>query len=177
VFLAEISGQLNSAGQYLLARRQNEPGNSVSGLVAGNTSFNLGLLPKRCMQRNSPRVRAGLHLQDDTYITFQNLDQNSRVASKLSATQVVERLSELVSSFGPMPFLPIRMEFVAPPPDDFLRLVEANPTGRIPFERELYGQRVPLAGFIDQAIVNLGTREATNWSLICSPSVDLGRLT
>lgn len=174
IFLAELSGQINAAGQWLLARRQNDPGNSVTGLVAEETAFNLGLLPKRNLFRNGPRIRTGLHLQESSMLTFQSIEQNSKVTTRLSALGVlVEALSEQISRFGAPPFLPIFMEFTAPIPRDFMARMRDKPYGRIPF---LDRRGNALAGFAHEIVVKPGTKEASNWKLLCSPSVDLSKL-
>lgn len=175
IFLAELSGTVNSAGQWLLSRRHAEPGGSVSGLIAGETAFNLGLLPKRNLLRNGPRVRLAAHQMDSTSLTFQSIDQNAEVTSKLGASSalVVEKLSEIMKAFADLPFLPIDLEFRAPVPRDWLRVASATPYGVVPFDLIRHGRKIRVEAFINESIVKTGNREATVWKMLPTADTDL----
>jgi hypothetical protein len=172
-FIAEVSGIINSNGEYLLARQQNSLGNSMTGMLAGATAYNLSLTPKRNLLRNAPLIHTALHLLDNTILSFQTADQNAQMQSKIDATGlVIEKASIPVSVLDAPLFLPIIFQFETAVPTNISTLIEANPYGKIQFSYNGH----TYTGFI----LEVGIRPADNavytWKLLASPTTDLSKL-
>jgi hypothetical protein len=177
ILVVEVNGQ-NASGQYLLYRPQNMLGNSVTGLVAGDTAFNLTLLPKYNLLRNGPRNHTALHLMDNTSLKFQSADQNTEVQTKITGSTIVEKSDVPVSSMPAPLFLPIIFQFETPVPPEFHALINNNPYGRINFRvrHPLTNELLTFGGFIDEVNIKPADRSVCQWKLLAAPDTDLDKL-
>lgn len=157
---------------YGLRRLQNNSGNSVSGLIAGDRAFNLSLTPKRNLIRNGALIHSALHQQDSKTIKFQTTDKNPSLVSNLGSGAIKESDDVLVSSLAAPLFLPMIFQFETDVPGDLSALITANPYGKIGFSyrgSQYYG-----------FILEVGIRPADNavctWKLLATPSNDLSKL-
>lgn len=184
VFLFEVNdnpSQLTYRGVtlasfYTLARRQNDPGNNLTGMLFPASAYNAAMSPKRNLLRNGSIIRASLYQQEGQKITFQTNNKNADVASNLGSGLIVERQDIPVESLPAPLYLPILFTFTAPAPRNFPDLINAVPYGRVNFSVMVRGIAVQFGGFIDQVRLKPGNNEAAEWSLIACPDVDLSQL-
>lgn len=165
-----------SVTYHTLARRQNDLGNSATGLLFPSSAYNLSMTQKRCFLRNSPLIRASLWQQDDQVVKFQTSLKNGDVVSNLGSGQIVERGNVRVDSLGEPLYLPKLFEFNARAPKNFPDLMAANPYGRINFSVRIRGSLVQCGGFVDEVNIKPGSNDVAEWSLIVCPDVDLAKL-
>jgi hypothetical protein len=177
VLIVEVSDTVDGSGRNLLHRPQNDSGNSVTGIEAGDTAFNLTLMPEYNLRRNGPILHTGTHLMDNTDLHFQSAQQNDKVISKLHALlpTVTANASIPVSSLDAPLFLPIPFEFDTAVPSDFKDAVENNPYGRVQFIviHPKTDKRIALAGFIDEVMIKPGNNGVCSWKLFAAPDTDL----
>lgn len=178
VMIVEVSGSVDSSGRQLLYRPQNT--NFLSGILAGDTAFNLTLMPEYNLRRNGALLHTGVHLMDGTNLTFQQADQNKSVVSKLEpGLPTVTASANIPISSLPAPlFLPIPFEFDTPVPVDFKNRIEANPYGRINFliRNPRTGRIVSLGGFADDVNIKPGRNMVCQWKLWACPDTNLADL-
>lgn len=164
VFALEIDAT-PSSGVYQLKRW----GGGMTGLIAPETAYNLGLSPKRCLYRNLQYIYSLLPNQTDGKITYQTSDKNNALRSTLPfpvGVTIDEDADVTIATDILRPtetlFKPKYLEFDCIPPKNLLTLITANPYGVIEVEHN--GKTYK--GFIVEIGMKPETRDVYKWKLL-----------
>lgn len=119
-----------SGGQFILNRPVFD---SISGILAGDSAFNILLSPKRCLIEHGCYIRVGTDKNEMAYLTYQSTDKNSSLVTVMGAITITESADYLIGALdGPL-FLPHLFQFNCKTPYNIVNLIEMNPNGVISF--------------------------------------------
>lgn len=175
-YLLDISEAVNpSNGAFLLNRPQNLPGNSISGVISGNTSYNIPFSPARNLRRNGGRAHMAAHLRDGGKITFLTSDKNKTLVSNLGSGTIAESADVNVSDLLPPTVLPILIKFQKSM-FGLNELMMNYPKGYFGFNITNGGVRHPFKAYIDDVGVRPAKLDVYQFSLFLHRDTDLDLL-
>ena len=176
VFLIESRQTINVGGGYELARLQNLPGNSATGILQPATAYNLSLSPKRNLFRNAPMISTAMHLVSGS-LTFQTADKNQNLISQLGSGIVIESSDVFIGALDAPLFLPIYFTFETQVPINMPELIAATPYGRINLKwRNRKQELISLGGFITEVGIKPADNSIYTYKLLAAPDTDLSKL-
>jgi hypothetical protein len=106
---------------------------SITGLLAGDTAFNVLLSPKRCLIKHGCYLRVGLDKLEDQYLVYQTQDKNPSLVTVQNGVTITENGDYLISALDSPLFLPQMFQYNCQTPYNIVDLIEADPNGIISF--------------------------------------------
>jgi hypothetical protein len=106
---------------------------SLSGVIAGSSVYNVLLSPKRCLLEAGNYLRAGLDKQETNYLKFQTTEKNAELVTTLDGVTITEKSDVPISSLNTQLFLPILFELDAEVPTNIVNLIDSDPYGLVKF--------------------------------------------
>lgn len=157
-------------GQTYYRPLRNEELISITGIDAGIKYYNWRLTPKQCLLRGAPYLASVFNSQTTLHFTSAPKNVNL-ITVDISGLRVAERDSVLISSLGTPAFQPRYFKFNCKLANDALNQLNIMYT-TVKFTA--FG--IPLSGFISDVSCDVGQNSQRDFTLLCSPSVDLTTL-
>lgn len=142
---------------------------SFTGLIHWQTSFNTEWTPKKNLLRAGAYLHSILDYQDDEKIKFTSADKNSDISTTLDGVTVTEKEDIQIGSLAPKLFRPYYLTFTTQVPVNLLKIIEANPYGKVKFT---WNKQV-WYGFLWEGGIKPATNDKQTWKLISAPENDL----
>lgn len=179
ILLCEVKALPDANGRLLPRRHQLEPGGYLQNLEAGDTAYNLALLPEYNLRRKSALLHGTMHLLTEP-LKFQRADQNKAVISTLGTAypEVKASADYKPVDMDTMLYPPHFFKFNYPAPPEFDALLMGGRNALIEFDTLIPKTNtiVTLRGFLEKASVIQGRNEPSEWLLRPAPDTDFSKL-
>ncbi|WP_346320766.1 hypothetical protein [Chitinophaga sp. YIM B06452] len=164
-----IDAEETEPGKYIIHRIAYD---TITGLIAGNTAFNVELSPKRMLLQHGNFIRSFIDKGDTTYIRYRTGNKNSKLSTTLNGVTISESGDVQVGALDDPLFIPWYAEFEAPVPSDLPDKIDVNSYGVIPY---LKNGRV-----VEGLVMDVGMKPVTNdamvYKVLLTANTDLTQL-
>lgn len=167
VFILNIKG--DGIGGYIINRPDYDV---LTGVLAGDSIFNVECSPTRCLIGNGSYIHVGLDKQDAKYLEFQTTEKSRSLLTTIDGVMIEEKANYLIGNLAPKLFLPYLFDFKCKSPVNIVDLIEENPYREIEFE-DVKGV---FRGFIIDAGQQPGNDATQTFTLLASVNNDILKL-
>lgn len=155
-------------------------GSTISGLIAGDTAFNIEISPKRNLLRHGNYLHGILDKLEGASLKFQTTSKNDTLSVTYPAPPIPGAQPVTITEADDVPisklpaklYLPYVIEFNTIVPKGVKQLFDANPRGLVKFSWK--GEE--FTGFILDCSIKPSFNEAQTWKLIAGPNNDMTKL-
>jgi hypothetical protein len=167
VFMLNIAD--NGTGGYIINRPNYD---TLTGVLAGNSIFNVELSPNRCLIGNGAQIHSGLDGHENEYLVFQTTEKSRSLLTVDNGITIEERADYLIGNLPAKLYLPYLFVITCKSPVNVVDLIEGNPYGEIEFEEE----RGTFRGFIIEAGQQAANDAQQTFTLLASANNDMKKL-
>ena len=137
LFALQIVGNSYATGAYgipkhkaLYAQDINSGSYAISGVLEPSRLLNIGLTPRKCLERHNYWIASLFENQENEYLKFQTSDKNHSLTSKISTVKTfVENADIKIGDLGDRLFYPRYLEFSIQAPKNYISLFDAKKEG------------------------------------------------
>lgn len=169
LFIIEIEDNPRDDGYYRVKR---ELWDSITGINATSSAYNIGLSPKRMLLDHGSMLSAISFGFEQEKITYQTADKNSNLRTVKNGVVVHESADISVQDLPSPLFIPYILEFETKIPVDLIDLLNENPARAFSFDYK----GITGIGFLLKASAEPYGKEAQQFTLLCSPKTDIKSL-
>ncbi len=103
---------------------------SVTGSLESDRVLNIGLTPRKCLERHGYDIRSMMYGMDNQKLIFQTSDRNQNLQSRISGVKLFKENEDvLISSLGPVLYYPFYLNPNVQSPTNYKLLFDANRYG------------------------------------------------
>lgn len=169
LFIIEIEDNPRDDGYYRVKR---ELWDSITGINATSSAYNIGLSPKRMLLAHGSMLSAIAYGFEQEKITYQTADKNSNLRTVKNGVVIHESADISVQDLPSPLFIPYILEFETKIPVDLIDLLNENPARAFSFDCK----GITGIGFLLKASAEPYGKEAQQFTLLCSPKTDIKSL-